>query len=110
MITLAKNVNSDVLEFINSKNITAVSLNENFGKNVWLIESRENGRLNGILTYSFMYSTWTRYNPFISLCLGENQRDMVNFLRKNFPDRLIRGCAQNCQDLSVLVACLRLRA
>ena len=110
MITLAKNMNSDVLEFIKSKNIIAVSLEENFGKNVWLIESRENGRLNGILTYSFMYSTWTRYNPFISLCLGENQKDMVNFLRKNFPGRLIRGCAQNSQDLSVLVVFLRLKA
>ena len=101
MISLAKTVENDVLAFLEARGVNCQNLSENFGKTVWLIESRDAGELVGILSYSFMYSTWTRYNPFISLCLGDNQREMVNFLRKNFPDRLIRGCVENSGDKSM---------
>ena len=38
-----------------------------------------------------MYSTWTRFNPFILYADGLMVNEMVQFLRMNYPDSPIRG-------------------
>ena len=49
-----------------------------------------------------MYSTWTRFNPFILYCYGNGLEDMVKFLQENYPQSPIRGYVNHKQTESIL--------
>ena len=52
--------------------IVNYAIASNLNKNVWIVTDEKDGQWSGILVYSFMYSTWTRYNPFIVYASGDN--------------------------------------
>ena len=104
MISFACDFSEGLKNFLDVSNVPVDKVSENFGKQLWMIQNlNADGKVIGALCYSFMYSTWTRYNPFISLCIGENIDEMVKFLSKKFPGALIRGCVNSSEDPSVYV-------
>ena len=89
----------EVKSFLNAEKIPADNMPDEFGKTFWIICSKnESDEIVGVLCYSFMYSTWTRYNPFISTCRGQDQKKMVQYLAGNFPGVPIRGCVNEGDD------------
>ena len=99
MITLVENFTPELKNFFEKNEISTDKIEKNFAESVWIIQScNENGLIDGILCYSFMYSTWTRYNPFILLQKGENARGLVKCLSENFRRTFIRGAIMNDTD------------
>jgi len=89
MINIITEKNDQLEKFFNKEECTRIV--EQLGKSVWIVTDLINGEWNGVLLYSFMYSTWTRYNPFILYASGDNILDMVRFLRQTYPGLPIRG-------------------
>lgn len=102
MLSIATTFTDSIQNFLSSSNVSVDNVEENFGKTVWIVQNlNDDGSIAGLLCYSFMYSTWTRYNPFILFCQGEKMDEMVTYLSTNFPGSLIRGLVNNAEDKSM---------
>jgi len=73
------------------------------GKTVWIVtDVASDGQWSGLLLYSFMYSTWTRYNPFVLFATGDNIRTLIAHLRGVYPGLPVRGYVQNGTDSQII--------
>lgn len=91
MIEITANLTEELASFLESPTL----LEKNVGKTCWLAVSKENDeKINGAIVFSFMYSTWTRYNVFIELAKGKSPvlKTILQFMSKELPKgTLFRG-------------------
>ena len=91
MIRFLSHITDEFESFIHNKDWLE-KIKSSFNSNLWCVVNEDNnGRVIGIVLFSFMYSTWTRFNPFILYSTGEDLSKMVAFLKKSYHELPIRG-------------------
>ena len=101
MIRFLASVTPELEAFIDNKD-WASKIKSNFNKNVWVVVNEDDtGRVTGLVLFSFMYSTWTRFNPFILFSNGSGLSEMVSFLKKSYSELPIRGYIRHKETESI---------
>lgn len=101
MIRFLNSITAELEAFIENKD-WAVKIKSSFNKNVWCVVNEDpNGRVTGLVLFSFMYSTWTRFNPFILFSTGTGLSEMVSFLKKSYAELPIRGYIRHKETESI---------
>ena len=101
MIRFLNAITAELETFIEN-NDWAEKIKSSFNKNVWgVVNEDPNGKVTGLVLFSFMYSTWTRFNPFILFSTGSGLSEMVSFLKKSYPELPIRGYIRHKETESI---------
>jgi len=101
MIRFLNSVTDELETYIENKD-WAAKIQSCFNKNVWcVVNEDENEKVTGLVLFSFMYSTWTRFNPFILFSTGNGLSEMVSFLKKSYPELPIRGYIRHKETESI---------
>ena len=101
MIRFLNSITAELETFIENKDWSE-KIKSSFNKNVWCVVNEDpNGKVIGLVLFSFMYSTWTRFNPFILFSNGTGLSEMISFLKKSYPELPIRGYIRHKETESI---------